>query len=392
MWSAIIFSRKEGSMSNILNQNSDTIVDIAKNCANAQIAPYADTIDRDNAFPIKLWKYLGSHGLLGITAPKIYGGLEHGYYTHARVIQCLSFASASVALSYTAHANLCLNQIVRYGNKSQQEAFLPQLIRGSHIGALAISEHHAGTDAKAMQTTAIQKDNHFILDGHKMWITNAPDADIIVVYAKTAPDKMSAFIVPTKAPGVVIGKALDKFGMRGSQTAEVQFHNVMIPRNHLLGALHAGYEIMLSGLDYERVLLAAGAVGITECALSHAQDYSRQRMQFGKQIGRFQLVQGKMADMYTAFKSSEAYMLQAARACDANTITRRDAASTILYAAEQATKAALDAIQIFGANGYMNDYPVARLLRDAKLYEIGAGTSEIRRLIIGRDLFHGSTV
>jgi isovaleryl-CoA dehydrogenase len=365
----------------------DSVYDFVR----AEIQPLARQIDQENRFPPDLWKQLGAMGLLGITAPEAYGGSNLGYKAHAMVMQAISYASASVGLSYAAHSNLCLNQLVLHGNDEQQARYLPSLISGDMIGALAISEVQAGSDAINMQLQATPVEGGYTLQGNKMWITNGPDAALIIVYAKT--DKaakakgITAFIVDGNSPGLTKMPKLDKLGMRGSNTCELVFNQVFVPESQILGSVNAGIKVMMDGLDIERLILAAGPVGIMEAAIEHSSHYIRERKQFGSPIGSFQLIQAKIADMYTHYQASHAYLMAMADACDAGTIERKQAASVILFAAEKATQCALDAIQIFGGNGYTNEYDVSRLLRDAKLYEIGAGTSEIRRIIVGRDIF-----
>jgi len=365
----------------------DSVYDFVR----AEIQPLAMQIDQENTFPLALWKKLGTMGLLGITAPEAYGGSNLGYRAHAIVMQAISYASASVGLSYAAHSNLCLNQLVLHGDEAQQARYLPSLVSGDMIGALAISEVQAGSDAINLQLQANKVKGGYTLQGTKMWITNGPDADVVIVYAKT--DKaakargITAFIVNGNSKGLTKMPKLDKLGMRGSNTCELVFDNVFVPDDHILGQVNEGIKVLMKGLDVERLILAAGPVGIMEAALEKTSHYIRERKQFGSPIGSFQLIQGKMADMYTHYQTSYAYLMAMTDACDAGNIERKQAASVILFAAEKATQCALDAVQIFGGNGYTNEYDVSRLLRDAKLYEIGAGTSEIRRIIIGRDIF-----
>ncbi|MCX4029451.1 isovaleryl-CoA dehydrogenase [Spartinivicinus sp. SM1973] len=378
-----------------LNFNLGETLDILRQqihqFAQTKIAPLAADIDRDNAFPNSLWPKLGELGLLGITVDESLGGSGMGYLAHALAMEEISRASASVGLSYGAHSNLCVNQIRRNGTEEQKAKYLPKLISGEHIGALAMSEPGAGSDVVSMQLKAKQEGDHFILNGTKMWITNGPDAHTYVIYAKTAPDKgskgITAFIVERSTPGFSQAQKLDKLGMRGSNTCELVFDNCKVPAVNILGKLNEGVKVLMSGLDYERVVLAAGPVGIMQACLDIVVPYVHERKQFGQAIGEFQLIQGKLADMYTTLNACRAYLYAVAAACDRGETTRKDAAGVILYCAEKATQMALDAIQILGGNGYINEYPTGRLLRDAKLYEIGAGTSEIRRMLIGRELF-----
>lgn len=369
----------------------DLLRETVANFAQQEIAPLADAIDKNNQFPNHLWPLLGKLGILGITVAEEYGGANMGYLAHVIAMEEISRASASVGLSYGAHSNLCVNQIHRNGNAKQKQHYLPKLISGQWIGALAMSETGAGSDVVSMRLQAIKKGDHYVLDGNKMWITNGPDADVIVVYAKTdqqAGSKgISAFIVEKNFPGFSTAQKLDKLGMRGSNTCELVFEQCLVPVENLLGGENQGVKVLMSGLDYERAILAAGPVGIMQACLDVVLPYLHERKQFGQAIGEFQLMQGKLADMYTAISASRAYLYSVAQACDRQHITRKDAAGVILYTAEQATQMALAAIQCLGGNGYINDYPTGRLLRDAKLYEIGAGTSEIRRMLIGRELF-----
>ncbi|MGN5151616.1 isovaleryl-CoA dehydrogenase [Aeromonas enteropelogenes] len=354
------------------------------------IAPRAGEIDQSNAFPRDLWPLMGELGLHGITVAEEYDGVNLGYLAHVLVMEQVSRASASVGLSYGAHSNLCINQIHRHGTPDQKARYLPDLVSGKHVGALAMSEPGAGSDVVSMRLTAERDGDHFMLNGNKMWITNGPDADTFVIYAKTdasaGPKGISAFIVEAGTPGFSTAQKLDKLGMRGSSTCELVFDNCRIPQESLLGPLHGGVKVLMSGLDYERVVLAAGPLGIMQACMDVVLPYVRERKQFGQPIGEFQLVQGKLADMYTRLASSRALVYSVASACDAGHTSRKDCAAAILFAAENATQMALDAIQLLGGNGYINEYPTGRLLRDAKLYEIGAGTSEIRRWLIGREL------
>jgi isovaleryl-CoA dehydrogenase len=374
-----------------LGESAEMIRDSTREFAEAEIAPRAAEIDRDNLFPRDLWPKMGALGLHGITAPEEYGGLALGYLEHCVAIEEVSRASASVGLSYGAHSNLCINQLTRNGNDAQKSRYLPKLISGEHVGALAMSEPNAGSDVVSMTTRAERRGDRFVINGAKMWITNGPVADTLVVYAKTDPSAgprgISAFIVERGMKGFANGTKLDKVGMRGSDTSELIFQDCEVPEDNLLGALGRGVNVLMSGLDYERVVLAAGPLGIMQAAMDVVLPYVHQRKQFGAPIGSFQLVQGKLADMYVTMNAARAYVYAVAKACDRGETTREDSAGAILYAAERATQVALDAMQLLGGNGYVNDYPTGRLLRDAKLYEIGAGTSEIRRMLIGRELF-----
>jgi len=362
--------------------------------ATEQIAPRAAEIDRRNEFPRDLWPALGGQGLLGITVPERFGGAQLGYLAHVIVMEEISRASGAVGLSYGAHSNLCVNQLRLNASEAQCARYLPRLVSGEHVGALAMSEPGAGSDVVSMQLRAERRGEGYVLNGRKMWITNGPDADVFVVYAKTDPGAgargISAFIVERGTRGFSTAPKLDKLGMRGSGTCELLFDDCPVPAENLLGPENGGVRVLMSGLDYERVVLAGGSLGLMAAALDVVLPYIRERRQFGQPIGTFQLMQGKVADMYASLNASRAYVYAVARACDARTARRRDAASCILFAAERATHAALDAIQTLGGNGYSNDYAAGRLLRDAKLYEIGAGTQEIRRMLIGRELFEAA--
>ncbi|EKA3118816.1 isovaleryl-CoA dehydrogenase [Vibrio alginolyticus] len=381
-----------------LNFGLGDTIDMLREHVNAfateHIAPIAAEIDRDNQFPNHLWPLLGEMGLLGVTVDEELGGAGMGYLAHVVAMEEISRASASVALSYGAHSNLCVNQIFRNGTPSQREKYLPKLIDGTHVGALAMSEPNAGSDVISMQLKAENKGDHFVLNGNKMWITNGPDADVVVLYAKTdvsaGSRSITAFIIERNFAGFTHAQKLDKLGMRGSNTCELVFNHCVVPKENILGELNQGVEVLMSGLDYERVVLAAGPLGIMQACMDIVVPYVHEREQFGKPIGEFQLVQGKIADMYSRMSAAKAYVYTVAAACDRGNATRKDAAGAILYSAELATQMALDAIQLLGGNGYINQYPAGRLLRDAKLYEIGAGTSEIRRMLIGRELFEES--
>ncbi|EOX4826560.1 isovaleryl-CoA dehydrogenase [Vibrio alginolyticus] len=381
-----------------LNFGLGDTIDMLREHVNAfateHIAPIAAEIDRDNQFPNHLWPLLGEMGLLGVTVDEELGGAGMRYLAHVVAMEEISRASASVALSYGAHSNLCVNQIFRNGTPSQREKYLPKLIDGTHVGALAMSEPNAGSDVISMQLKAENKGDHFVLNGNKMWITNGPDADVVVLYAKTDVSAgsrgITAFIIERNFAGFTHAQKLDKLGMRGSNTCELVFNHCVVPKENILGELNQGVEVLMSGLDYERVVLAAGPLGIMQACMDIVVPYVHEREQFGKPIGEFQLVQGKIADMYSRMSAAKAYVYTVAAACDRGNATRKDAAGAILYSAELATQMALDAIQLLGGNGYINEYPAGRLLRDAKLYEIGAGTSEIRRMLIGRELFEES--
>jgi isovaleryl-CoA dehydrogenase len=359
--------------------------------AGDKIAPRAAEIDRSNTFPRELWPQMGELGLLGITVEEEWGGAGMGYLAHCVAMEEVSRASASVGLSYGAHSNLCVNQIRRNGTKEQKERYLPKLVSGAHVGALAMSEPGAGSDVVSMRTRADRKGDRYVLNGSKMWITNGPVADTLVVYAKTdrtaGARGITAFVIEKGFPGFAPAQKLDKLGMRGSDTCELVFTDCEVPADNVLGAVGNGVNVLMSGLDYERLVLAGGPLGIMQACLDLVLPYVHDRQQFGQPIGRFQLIQAKLADMYVAMNAAKAYVYAVARACDDGRVTREDAAGAILYAAERATWMALETIQCLGGNGYINDFPAGRLLRDAKLYEIGAGTSEIRRMLIGRELY-----
>ena len=374
-----------------LGETADMIRDTVRSFAADEIAPRAADIDRENDFPADLWQKMGSLGLLGITAKEEYGGSNMGYLEHVIAMEEISRASASVGLSYGAHSNLCVNQIHRNGTEEQKQKYLPKLISGEHVGALAMSEPGAGSDVVSMKLRAEKIGDRYILNGTKMWITNGPDADTLVIYAKTDPEAgkrgITAFLVEKGFKGFSVAQKLDKLGMRGSNTGELVFEDCEVPAENILGGEGRGVNVLMSGLDYERAVLSGGPTGIMQAAMDVVLPYIHERKQFGQSIGEFQLMQGKIADMYTTMNATKAYVYMVAKACDRGETTRKDAAGAILYSAEKATWMALEAIQILGGNGYINEYPTGRLLRDAKLYEIGAGTSEIRRMLIGREIF-----
>ena len=381
----------DASMNFGLGEEIDALRETVRRFATDEIAPRAAEIDASNQFPPDLWEKMGALGLHGITVNEADGGAGMGYLAHSVAIEEISRASASVGLSYGAHSNLCVNQIARWGTAEQKAAYLPKLITGEHVGSLAMSEHGSGSDVVSMKLAAEKRNDRYVLNGGKMWITNSPDASTLVVYAKTdmqaGPKGITAFIIEKDMAGFKVGTKLDKLGMRGSNTAELIFEDCEVPFENVLGEEGKGVNVLMSGLDYERVVLAAGPLGIMAAAMDVVVPYVHDREQFGQPIGTFQLMQGKLADMYTEMNACRAYVYAVAAACDRGETTRKDSAGCILYAAEKATKIALEAIQCLGGNGYINDYPTGRLLRDAKLYEIGAGTSEIRRMLIGRELF-----
>ena len=377
-----------------LDPDIEEIRDMVRRWTDDRLAPMAEDIDRKNEFPRELWPEMGELGLLGITASEDFGGTGLGYLAHTVVMEEISRGSGSIGLSYGAHSNLCVNQIDKNGSQAQKEKYLPKLCSGEHLGALAMSEPGAGSDVVSMKLRAEKKGDRYILNGNKMWITNGPTADVLVVYAKTDPEKNSrgitAFLIEKDFKGFSTAQKLDKLGMRGSDTGELVFEDCEVPEENVLGKVNDGVRVLMSGLDYERTVLAGGPLGLMQNAMEIVMPYIHERKQFGKSIGEFQLVQGKVADMYTTTNACKAYVYAVAAACDRGETTREDAAGCILYAAEKATQVALDAIQLLGGNGYINEYPTGRILRDAKLYEIGAGTSEIRRMLIGRELFSAS--
>ena len=382
------------SMNFDLGQDIDMLRDAVYQFAQGEIAPRAEQIDIDNNFPAELWKQFGDMGLLGVTVEEEYGGTNMGYLAHAVAVEEISRASAAVGLSYAAHSNLCVNQIRKNGSHEQKTKYLPKLCSGEHVGALAMSEPGAGSDVVSMKLRAEKKGDHYVLNGNKMWITNGPDANTYVIYAKTEPTKgsrgITAFIVERDFPGFSRAQKLDKLGMRGSNTGELVFQDCEVPAENILGKENEGVKVLMSGLDYERTVLSGGPVGLMQACMDIVIPYYHDRKQFDQPIGEFQLMQGKLADMYVDLNTSRAYLYAVAKACDRGEDSRKDAAAVILYTAEKATQMALQAIQALGGNGYINEYPTGRLLRDAKLYEIGAGTSEIRRMLIGRELFNES--
>ena len=382
----------DATMNFNLGEDIDALRETVRRFAADEIAPRATEIDQSNEFPMDLWEKMGALGLHGITVPEEDGGVAMGYLAHCIAIEEISRASASVGLSYGAHSNLCVNQINRWGTVEQKAKYLPKLISGEHVGSLAMSEPGAGSDVVSMKLRAEKRNDGFMLNGNKMWITNGPDASTLIVYAKTDPDAgtkgLTAFLVERDMDGFSTAQKLDKLGMRGSNTCELVFKDCLVPFENILAEEGKGVNVLMSGLDYERVTLAAGPIGIMAAAMDVVVPYIHEREQFGKPIGTFQLMQGKIADMYTTMNACRAYVYAVAQGCDRGQTSRKDSAGCILYAAEKATQVALEALQCLGGNGYINDYPTGRLLRDAKLYEIGAGTSEIRRMLIGRELFN----
>ncbi|MEE4013379.1 isovaleryl-CoA dehydrogenase [Roseibium sp. FZY0029] len=375
-----------------LGETADMLRDTVRSYSQDRIAPLAEKIDREDWFPRELWPEMGELGLHGITVEEEWGGSGLGYLEHCIAMEEVSRASASIGLSYGAHSNLCVNQLRRWGSDDQKKRYLNKLVTGEHLGALAMSEPGAGSDVVSMKLRAEKKGDRYVLNGSKMWITNGPSADTMIIYAKTDPEAgpkgITAFLVEKSFPGFSVAQKLDKLGMRGSETGELVFQDCEVPEENVLGQVGKGVNVLMSGLDYERAVLAAGAVGIMQAAMDVVIPYVHEREQFGQPIGTFQLVQGKVADMYVSMNATKSYVYAVAKACDRGETTREDAAGAILYAAENATRLALDAIQLLGGNGYINEYPTGRLLRDAKLYEIGAGTSEIRRMLIGREIFN----
>jgi isovaleryl-CoA dehydrogenase len=374
-----------------LGSDVDMLRDSVREFAQDRIAPRADEIDRSNLFPRDLWPELGALGLLGITVEEEYGGAGLGYLAHCVAMEEVSRASGSIGLSYGAHSNLCVNQIRRNGNDTQKKRYLPKLVSGEHVGALAMSEPGAGSDVVSMRTRADKKGDRYMLNGSKMWITNGPEAETLIVYAKTEPQAgprgITAFVIEKGMRGFSTAQKLDKLGMRGSDTCELVFEDCEVPAENVLGDLNEGVRVLMSGLDYERVVLSAGPLGLMQAAMDVVLPYIHERKQFGEAIGSFQIMQAKLADMYVTMNAAKAYVYAVAKACDEGRTTREDAAGAILFASEKATWLALEAIQCLGGNGYINDFPTGRILRDAKLYEIGAGTSEIRRMLIGREIF-----
>jgi isovaleryl-CoA dehydrogenase len=394
IWSPLMLLNQPNIFDFGLGEEVDMLRDTVARFTAAEITPLAAQTDRDNDFPMHLWRKMGDLGILGITVEEEYGGAGMGYLHHCIAVEELSRGSAAIGLSYGAHSNLCVNQIRRNGNEQQKRQYLPKLISGEHVGALAMSEPSAGSDVVSMRLDARKDGDRYILNGNKMWITNGPDADVLVVYAKTdkaaGPRGISAFLIEKTFKGFSTAPKLDKLGMRGSNTCELIFEDCEVPGENLIGAENEGVRVLMSGLDYERAVLAAGPLGIMQACMDVVMPYVHERKQFDQPIGEFQLMQGKLADMYTTMNAARSYVYAVNQACDRGQTTRKDAAGAILFAAEKATWMSLEAIQTLGGNGYINDYPTGRLLRDAKLYEIGAGTSEIRRMLIGRELFQES--
>lgn len=386
-----MLSNQYPSLNFDLGESADMLRDSVRSFAANEIAPRAAEIDHSNEFPNELWRKMGDLGILGVTVEEEYGGAGMGYLEHVVAMEEVSRASASVGLSYGAHSNLCVNQIRKNGTEEQKRRYLPKLISGEHIGALAMSEPNAGSDVVSMKLRAEKKGDRYVLNGTKMWITNGPDADTLVIYAKTdlaaGPRGITAFLVEKGFKGFSVAQKLDKLGMRGSNTGELVFEDCEVPEENILGGVGRGVNVLMSGLDYERAVLSGGPLGIMQACMDVVIPYVHDRKQFGQSIGEFQLMQGKLADMYTIMNAAKAYVYAVCKACDRGETTRKDAAAAILFSAEKATWMALEAIQTLGGNGYINEYPTGRLLRDAKLYEIGAGTSEIRRMLIGRELF-----